>query len=58
MPEAVTDFAGLSFKESDPKIIELLDNNGLLIREEEHTHNYPFCWRCHTVWPCKTILVY
>jgi len=48
MPEAVTDFAGLSFKESDPKIIELLDNNGLLIREEEHTHNYPFCWRCHT----------
>ena len=48
MPEEVTDFAGLSFKEADPKIIVALNEKGLLIREEEHTHNYPFCWRCDT----------
>lgn len=48
MPEEATDFAGLLFKEADPKIIVDLNERGLLIKEEETTHNYPFCWRCDT----------
>lgn len=48
MPEEATDFAGLMFKEADPQIIENLQQRCLLIKIEENTHNYPFCWRCHT----------
>ena len=48
LPEEATDFAGLTFKEADPQIINNLQDRRLLIKIQEHTHNYPFCWRCHT----------
>jgi isoleucyl-tRNA synthetase len=35
-------------KEIDPKIIEWLDQEGKLYAQEDYTHAYPFCWRCHT----------
>lgn len=28
------------------KITELLENKGLLLKEEDHSHSYPYCWRC------------
>ncbi|MGH2753258.1 MAG: isoleucine--tRNA ligase, partial [Actinomycetota bacterium] len=41
-------FAGLWVKDADPKIIEDLDQRGLLFKSEEYLHAYPHCWRCHT----------
>ncbi|MBT6034535.1 MAG: isoleucine--tRNA ligase [Candidatus Jacksonbacteria bacterium] len=35
-------------KEADPKIIEWLESEGLLLKTEDTTHEYPFCWRCDT----------
>ncbi|MFA5391622.1 MAG: isoleucine--tRNA ligase [Candidatus Omnitrophota bacterium] len=31
---------------SNPKIAALLAEKGLLLKEEDHTHSYPHCWRC------------
>jgi isoleucyl-tRNA synthetase len=39
-------FAGLSVWEANPRIIERLRQDGLLLVEEEVTHSYPHCWRC------------
>ena len=39
---------GMFVKDADPYIIEELKAKGLLYSEDEYTHNYPFCWRCHT----------
>ncbi len=47
VPE-VTDYAGLFFKEADPRITDNLRARGLLYRAETFTHTYPFCWRCST----------
>ena len=41
-------WAGLFVKDADPKIVEALKEIGMLYRELEYTHNYPFCWRCKT----------
>ncbi len=47
VPE-VGPWAGESVKETDPKIIEALDQRGLLLKKDEYQHDYPFCWRCDT----------
>jgi|CXWL01.1.fsa_nt_gi isoleucyl-tRNA synthetase len=39
-------FAGLWFKDADPKILRDLKDRGLLLHSERTKHNYPFCWRC------------
>jgi len=39
---------GTFVKDADPLIIEQLKEDNMLYKEEEYTHNYPFCWRCHT----------
>jgi isoleucyl-tRNA synthetase len=39
-------FAGLWFKEADPKITQDLKARGLLLHSDRYRHNYPFCWRC------------
>ncbi|MDO8518493.1 MAG: class I tRNA ligase family protein [bacterium] len=50
----VADFAHLPVKpkgrhrETDAKIIENLQNRGLLFAQETITHSYPHCWRCDT----------
>lgn len=35
-------------KDADPLIIEDLKKRGLVFKEEEYTHSYPFCWRCQS----------
>lgn len=40
-------FAGLSVDDANPKIIEWLDEHGMLVASVEITHSYPHCWRCH-----------
>lgn len=39
-------FAGLHFKEADPKILEDLKARGILFSLGTIRHTYPFCWRC------------
>ncbi len=46
--EHAKDFAGIFVKDADPKIIEMLQSKGAIIKKEKYTHNYPFCWRCST----------
>ena len=41
-------FAGMFVKDADPAIINALREPGLLFKETEFTHSYPFCWRCDT----------
>ncbi len=43
-----TPFAGLFVKDADPKVIEDLENRGLLFDAPKFEHDYPFCWRCDT----------
>ena len=43
-----TPWAGMFCKDADPLIIETLKKSGLLFKEQEYTHNYPFCWRWAT----------
>ena len=39
-------FAGLWFKDADPKIIQELKSRGLMLHNDRYRHSYPFCWRC------------
>jgi isoleucyl-tRNA synthetase len=39
-------FAGLWFKDADPKILQDLRSRGLVLHSERYRHSYPFCWRC------------
>ena len=40
---------GMFFKDADPRLIQDLDDRGLLFRSEPYEHSYPHCWRCHTL---------
>ncbi|OSS41927.1 Isoleucyl-tRNA synthetase [Desulfurella amilsii] len=44
--EDVQYFAGEHVFKANPKIIELLKQKGMLLKEEEIVHSYPHCWRC------------
>jgi isoleucyl-tRNA synthetase len=46
--EGAGDFEGLWFKEADPKIVEDLQQSGVLFKAETYEHSYPHCWRCGT----------
>ncbi len=37
---------GMFVKDADRQIIEMLDQRGILYKEERYSHSYPFCWRC------------
>ena len=39
-------FAGMSLEEANPRIIDDLDERGLLLSSSLVTHQYPHCWRC------------
>jgi isoleucyl-tRNA synthetase len=41
-------FAGLSVWEANPKIIETLTHNGVLMAYQKLSHSYPHCWRHKT----------
>ncbi len=47
VPE-VTKWAGRFVKDADPEIVNDLKSRGLLYLSAGYTHNYPFCWRCHS----------
>jgi isoleucyl-tRNA synthetase len=46
--EEVTQWKGKFVKSADASIIEELKKRELILKEEEYTHDYPFCWRCDT----------
>ena len=46
--EAVSNWKGVFVKDADAGIIEDLRERSLLLKELEHEHSYPFCWRCDT----------
>ena len=39
---------GLFAKKADKRILEMLEEKGLLFRKIPFEHSYPFCWRCDT----------
>jgi isoleucyl-tRNA synthetase len=39
---------GTTVKSADAAILQRLASDGLLVRTEEFTHQYPHCWRCST----------
>ncbi|MGH2700961.1 MAG: isoleucine--tRNA ligase [Actinomycetota bacterium] len=41
-------FAGMWFKEADPKIVEDMKRREVLWRSDLYEHSYPHCWRCGT----------
>lgn len=49
-PEGLSGVKGLFFKEADPLIFEDLKQKGFLLFGDLKgtSHEYPFCWRCHT----------
>jgi isoleucyl-tRNA synthetase len=46
--ERIGPYAGRWVKDADPDLIEDLRRRGRLLREEQHEHAYPHCWRCGT----------
>ena len=44
----VEPWAGVRVKEADRGIIDDLAARRLLVREQDHLHSYPHCWRCAT----------
>lgn len=41
----VSDYAGKQVFETNEPIMQLLKEKGLLVKKEQYTHSYPFCWR-------------
>ena len=39
---------GIFAKDADDLIIDDLKKRNQILKEEEHEHSYPFCWRCDT----------
>lgn len=44
--EDVEYFAGQFVFDSNPNVIEKLKEQGVLLAQQEMTHEYPHCWRC------------
>ncbi len=44
--DAVPDWAGDSVFAANPKIVERLEERGVLVAGGKVTHSYPHCWRC------------
>lgn len=42
----VVRWAGENIFEANPKIVEFLRDNGMLLHSENYVHRYPHCWRC------------
>jgi len=42
----VEHFGGMNIFEANPKIVEFLSENGMLLHSEKYQHRYPHCWRC------------
>ncbi|MCL1987132.1 MAG: isoleucine--tRNA ligase [Firmicutes bacterium] len=46
--EQITPWAGVFVKDADKLILKRLEEDKTLFKALKYTHNYPFCWRCHT----------
>lgn len=44
----VPDYEGKQVFETNEPIMQWLKSNGLLVKKEQYTHSYPFCWRTDT----------
>ena len=44
----VSDYAGKQVFETNEPIMAWLKEHGLLVKKEQYTHSYPFCWRTDT----------
>ena len=44
----VPDYEGKQVFETNEPIMTWLKTNGLLVKKEQYTHSYPFCWRTDT----------
>jgi isoleucyl-tRNA synthetase len=44
----VAHFAGMSVREAEKPILELLQSSGALLKQEPFKHSYPHCWRHKT----------
>ena len=44
----ITDYAGMQVFETNEPIMNWLKENRLLVKKEQYTHSYPFCWRTDT----------
>lgn len=40
-------FEGMHVFKANPLMVKKLDELGALIKEQQITHSYPHCWRCH-----------
>ncbi|MGD0304310.1 MAG: isoleucine--tRNA ligase [Candidatus Acidiferrales bacterium] len=45
--EGLPEYKGKTVFESNPIVIGILKQRGMLIGERKITHSYPHCWRCH-----------
>jgi len=46
--DGIPEVGGVFFKSADPRLVEILQERGLLFRHLPYEHSYPHCWRCHT----------
>ena len=46
--ENTGELAGMFVKDADKVIIKLLEDRGLIFKEQMYEHSYPYCWRCDT----------
>ena len=46
--ESLELFGGLSVRDSDKKVIDVLKEKNRLLTQEKYTHSYPHCWRFKT----------
>ena len=44
----VPDYEGKQVFETNEPIMQLLKERGILVKKEQYTHSYPFCWRTDT----------
>ena len=46
--QEISDYVGIQVFETNEPIMQWLKANGLLVKKEQYTHSYPFCWRTDT----------
>ncbi|MCY6959220.1 isoleucine--tRNA ligase [Clostridium brassicae] len=46
--DEVEPWKGMFVKKADPKILDYMQEKGILYKSEKFTHSYPHCWRCST----------
>ncbi|MCQ2734785.1 MAG: isoleucine--tRNA ligase [Alphaproteobacteria bacterium] len=44
----VADYAGQQVFDTNEPIMQWLKQNGILVKKEQYTHTYPYCWRTDT----------